>query len=144
MGLPGAGSKQLRVNIPPGVPEGRKLRLPKQAGGADLLLEIRYRAHPRYRVEGKNVHADLPVAPWEAALGARVSVPTLAGAVDLKLPAGSSSGKKLRLKGRGLPGSPAGDHYITVKIVLPASLSEEQQRLFGELAAVAEDFNPRS
>ena len=140
--------RSLRVRIPEGVTEGRQIRLTGQgSGGAggpagDLYLEIHFAPHPLYRAEGRDVHMSLPVTPWEAALGATVSVPTLGGAVSLKIPAGSQAGRKLRLKGRGLPGSPPGDQYVTLQVVLPPAESEAARKAFRDLERAA-PFNPR-
>lgn len=141
--------RTVRVNIPKGVRAGQQLRLPGQGmpgpGGGnagDLYLEIEFRPHPLYRVDGKNLILELPVAPWEAALGANVKTPTPAGPVDLTIPAGSNSGRKLRLKGRGMPGKTPGDLIATLKIVLPERLDDETRALYQRLARES-DFNPR-
>jgi len=140
--------KTLRVQIPQGVTEGQQIRLAGQGGtgvggrAGDLYLEIQFTPHRLYRADGRDVHMTLPVSPWEAALGAMVSVPTLGGPVSLKVPAGSQSGRKLRLKGRGLPGSPPGDQYVTLQIVLPPADTEAVQKAFRDLARVAA-FDPR-
>lgn len=142
--------RTLKVKIPKGVSANQRIRLEGQggagSGGApagDLFLRIEFEPHALYRADGKNLHLDLPVAPWEAALGRSVKVPTLGGTVDLKIPAGARSGQQLRLKGRGLPGNPPGDQYVTVQIVVPPENSEKMQQLYSELEAEA-DFNPRS
>jgi curved DNA-binding protein len=111
----------------------------------DLFLNIRLRPHPSFRVDGHDLFLDLPVTPWEAALGASVEVPTLGGAVRLKVPPGTSSGQKLRLSGRGLPnpGGGAGDLYAMVQIVTPPTLDEREKALFAELKEVSK-FDPRS
>ena len=139
----------LNVKIPPGITEGQKIRLSGQGGAGmggaargDLYLEILFESHPLYRVEGRDVYLNLPLAPWEAALGATVAVPTLGGTVDLKVPAGAQSGQKLRLKGRGLPGSPAGDQYVVLQIRTPKAETSEHRRLYEQLAR-AMPFNPR-
>ncbi len=142
--------RRLRVRIPKGVVEGQRIRLAGQggpgAGGApsgDLYLEIAFAPHRLFRPEGRDVYLELPVAPWEAALGRSVRVPTLGGTVDLRIPAGTRSGAKLRLKGRGLPGSPPGDQYVVVQIVAPradsARARELYERMERELA-----FDPRA
>ncbi len=142
--------RQLDVAIPKGVREGQHLRLAGQggpgAGGApagDLFLEIGFRPHALYRVDGRDLRFDLPVAPWEAALGAEVSAPTPAGAVTLTVPAGSAQGRTLRLKGRGIPGQPPGDLYAELRIVLPAADTDEARRLYREMADKLR-FNPRA
>ena len=122
------GPRTLDVTIPPGVVDGQRIRLRGQGGqgsgsaaAGDLYLVVRIADHPRYRVEGRDLHALLPVAPWEAALGASVSVDTPGGAATVKVPAGSSSHRRLRLKGRGLPnrrGEP-GDFYAELQIRVP-------------------------
>ncbi|MFQ5642620.1 MAG: DnaJ C-terminal domain-containing protein [Thiogranum sp.] len=140
----------LNVKIPRGVKQGQKIRLAGQGaagfGGGpagDLYLEIEFNPHSIYRVEGRDLYLDLPVAPWEAALGATVKTPTPSGVVDLKIPAGMSGGRKMRLKGRGIPGKPPGDIYVTPRITVPpadtARARELYQKMEQELA-----FNPRS
>ena len=121
-----AKPRTLRVSIPAGVTEGQQIRLagqgsPGVGGGptGDLYLEVNFRPHPVFKLEGRDVTVQLPVAPWEAALGEAVSVPTLGGSVEMKLPAGSRAGQRLRLRGRGLPGPTPGDQYVVLKIVLP-------------------------
>ena len=116
----------LNVTIPKGIRAGQHLRLAGQGApglgqgkAGDLFLEVEFRPHQHYRVEERDVYLDLPVAPWEAALGASVKVPTPAGAVEMKVPPGSATGRKLRLKGRGLPGTPAGDFYVVLQIAAP-------------------------
>ena len=136
------GKRQnLEVNIPAGVTPGRKIRLsgqgePGLGGGpaGDLLMEVKIAPHPLFELDGRNVLIDLAVAPWEAALGAEVRVPTLGGKVNLNIPAGSSSGNRMRLKGRGLAGKPAGDQIVTVKVVVPKPDSDRERALYEELA----------
>jgi curved DNA-binding protein len=139
--------RDYEVTIPPGVRDGQRIRLAGEgtagAGGGpsgDLFLRVRVKPHPRFRVQGKDLHTDLPVTPWEAALGATVEVPTLGGTTKVKVPAGSSSGRKLRLRGQGMPG---GDLYVTVRIEVPKKLSRKERDLFETLAEVSE-FNPRA
>jgi len=141
--------RTLRVSIPAGVTEGQQIRLAGQGspgiGGGppgDLLLEINFRAHPLFKAEGRDVTLTLPVAPWEAALGENVSVPTLGGTVDMKLPAGARTGQKLRLRGRGLPGNPPGDQLVQLEIVLPPD-SPQARRLFEEMKREL-PFDPRA
>jgi len=141
--------RTLRVAIPAGVVEGQQIRLAGQGsagmgGGApgDLYLEVNFRAHPMFKVEGRDVTVQLPVAPWEAALGESVSVPTLGGAVDMKLPTGARAGQRLRLRGRGLPGPTPGDQYVTLSIALPPDSPQAREffaRMKRELA-----FDPRA
>jgi curved DNA-binding protein len=144
-----ANTRQLKVKIPAGVTTGQHIRLAGQGskgsgGGAngDLYLEIQIAPHPFYTVEDRDVYISLPITPWEAALGGKIAVPTLASSVELKIPAGSQSGQKLRLKGRGLPGNPAGDEYVILKIVVPDAKTEEQQKLYQQMAEMM-PFDPR-
>jgi len=146
------GRRSYEVTIPPGVIEGQRIRLAGQggrgtggAGPGDLYLIVRIAPHPRYRLDGRDLHVDLPVTPWEAALGATVPVDTPGGEVKVKVPAGSSSGRRLRLRGQGMPnprGQP-GDLYAEVRIMVPRRLSDRERELFEELAKVS-DFDPRS
>ncbi|EGV29047.1 heat shock protein DnaJ domain protein [Thiorhodococcus drewsii AZ1] len=154
-GSSGAGpgkqkGKTLNVRIPPGVTQGRQIRLtgqgsPGTGGGpaGDLYLEIELKPHRHFTVEGREIQLRLPIAPWEAALGAQVTVPTLGGTVTLKIPAGSQSGKKLRLKGRGLPGSPPGDEMILLEIVTPAATTEAAKAVYRDMAERLQ-FDPRA
>lgn len=141
----------LEVKIPAGILPGQVIRLGGQgqsgaAGGpsGDLMLEVTIRDDPRFKLEGRNVLHVLPLAPWEAALGATVPVPTLAGAVDLRIPAGSQSGRKLRLKGRGLPGNPAGDQLVELSIRAPAVESDAQREAYEALQKQFEGYDPRA
>ena len=109
----------------------------------DLYLEIEFKPHALYRVDGRNLYLGLPVAPWEAALGATINTPTPAGPVDLKIPANSSSGRKLRLKGRGIPGNPPGDIYVVPQITLPSADSDQARELYRKMEQELA-FNPRS
>jgi curved DNA-binding protein len=140
----------LNVQVPKGILPGQNIRLAGQGaqahgGGApgDLFIEVEFQPHPLYRVEGRDLYLDLPVAPWEAALGAAVKSPTPAGTVDLKIPAGSHAGTKLRLKGRGVPASPAGDFYVVLKIALPAANDDKSRAAYAAMAA-ALPFNARA
>jgi len=142
--------RTLKVRIPKGVKQGQQIRLAGQGapgmgqgGNGDLYLEIEFKPHPFYQVEGRDVYLELPVAPWEAALGGKVKVPTPAGMLDLKIPAGSTSGKKMRLKGKGIPGKQPGDFYVQLKIILPPSDSEKA-RTFYEKMKQELPFNPRA
>jgi curved DNA-binding protein len=142
--------RRLNIKVPKGVTDGQRVRLPAQgaagigAGGpGDLYAVIDLLPHRHFRQAGHDIYLDLPVAPWEAALGATVEVPTLGGRVDLKIPKGSRSGQKLRLKGRGLPGSPAGDQLVTLHIVLPPATSPEAEALYRQMAEKM-PMNPRS
>jgi curved DNA-binding protein len=141
--------RQVNVSIPKGVAQGQMIRLSGQGnpgigGGAagDLYLEIEFNPHSIYRVDGKDVYLDLPVAPWEAALGGKVKAPTPAGVVDLTIPPGSGQGRKLRLRGRGIPAREPGDFYAVLQIALPPASTPEAQRLYREMAEKLA-FNPR-
>lgn len=147
-----AGPRNYTVKIPAGVVDGQQIRLAGQGatgrnGGpaGDLYLVVRHRPDPRFRVDGRTISVDLPVSPWEASLGATVPVNTPGGDAKVKVPAGSSSGKTLRLAGLGMPNTngPAGDLHAVVKIVVPESLSDKERELLSELAE-ASAFNPRS
>ncbi|WP_339935729.1 DnaJ C-terminal domain-containing protein [Vreelandella glaciei] len=139
----------LQVRIPKGITEGQHIRLVGQghpgAGGGeagDLYLEIHFTPNPDYRVEGKDVFATLLVAPWEAALGTSLTMPTPSGQVQLKVPRGSQSGRKLRLKGRGIPSSEPGDLYFVLNVVLPPANTEKARQLYESMARDI-PFNPR-
>lgn len=141
--------RTLKVKIPKGIGDGKQIRLSGQGsaglGGGqrgDLYLEVHYAPHRDFKVEGKDIYYEVPVTPWEAALGTRIEVPTLGGKVGMQVPAGSQSGKKMRLKDRGLPGKPAGDQYVVVKIVNPPVTGDAEKKAFEKLAK-AFDFNPR-
>jgi len=141
--------RTLNVKIPKGVKQGQSIRLagqgsPSMVNGlaGDLYLEIDFNPHPFYRVEGRDIYLELPIAPWEAALGAKVKVPTPAGKLDLTIPANSSSGRKLRLKGRGIPGKIAGDLYAVLRIALPPANTESARQSY-KLMAKEMAFNPR-
>jgi curved DNA-binding protein len=143
----------VKARIAPGATDGQRLRLPGKggkgfAGGrdGDLYLDISLKPHPLYRVTGHDLYIDLPLTPWEAALGATVEVPTLAGAVNLKVPSGASAGQKLRLGGRGLPmpRGGAGDLFAVTQIVVPPP-DERERALYEQLQELAKGggFNPR-
>jgi curved DNA-binding protein len=129
--------RTLEVRVPKGVRPGQAIRLAKQGnGGGDLLLEIEYAAHPHFEVDGRNVIHVLPVAPWEAALGATISVPTLGGPVELKIPADSEAGRKLRLRGRGLPGGAQaadGDQIVELEILAPRAHDDAQRDAYARM-----------
>lgn len=136
--------KTLEVRIPAGVAPGQQIRLAGQGeNGGALLLEIAYRPHRLFEVKGRNVTLRLPVAPWEAALGAAIAVPTLAGSVDMKIPPGSSTGRKLRLKGRGMPGPTPGDQYVLIEVQAPQAADAAQREAYDNLHAAFPDFAPR-
>ncbi|MCW2906977.1 MAG: heat shock protein DnaJ protein, partial [Actinomycetia bacterium] len=151
--LSGDGARAtLDVNVPPGVTDGQRIRLAGQGGrgsdggaSGDLYLVVRMAPHPRYRLVGRDLYVDLPLAPWEAALGTTVALDTPGGEAKVKVPAGTSSGRRLRLRGRGLPnprGKP-GDLFAEARIMVPPRPSRAERRLFEELAAES-DFDPRS
>ena len=142
-------TRTLNVSIPRGVKQGQQIRLAGQGatgigqgGKGDLYLEIEFRPHSFYRVEGRDIYLDLPVTPWEAALGGTVKVPTPTGIVEMKIPPGSASGKKMRLKGRGIPGKTAGDFYVVLRISLPQADSDQAKALYEQMKTEL-DFNPR-
>jgi curved DNA-binding protein len=142
--------RTLNVKIPRGIRRGQQIRLAGQGGAGhgggeagDLYLEVDFNLRRNIRVEGADVYLDLPLAPWEAALGATVKVPTPAGAVDLKIPPGSKAGKKLRLKGRGIPARQAGDLYVVLQIDLPAASTPDQRRVYEEMKREF-SYNPRA
>ncbi len=141
----------LQVTIPKGILEGQRIRLEGQgmpghggASGGDLFLEIVFAADPIFRADKRDIHLTLPVTPWEAALGAQITVPTLGGKVQLTIPPHSQTGKKLRLKGRGLS-SPTqqGDQYVTLKVIIPQPQTEDQKQLYREMAEKM-PMNPRN
>ncbi|HJV03013.1 MAG TPA: DnaJ C-terminal domain-containing protein [Burkholderiaceae bacterium] len=139
--------RTLSVNIPKGVTAGQQLRLsgqgqPGAAGPGDLYLEIQFTPDARYRVDGRDVYETVPVAPWEAALGAEINLPTPSGKVTVTVPAGSQAGRKLRLRGRGIPGNPAGDLYLLLEVVLPPADSAKARELYQAMARELA-FNPR-
>lgn len=142
---------QLNVTIPRGVRAGQHIRLAGQGAAGigqgppgDLYLEIEFHPHPLYRVDQRDVYLDLPLAPWEAALGATLKVPTPTAAVDLKIPPKSVAGGKLRLKGRGIPGTTPGDFYVVLQLVLPEAESETSQAFYAQMAEQFKSFNPRA
>jgi curved DNA-binding protein len=142
--------RTLNVKIPRGVKQGQQIRLSGQGGSGhagapagDLYLQVEFKPHRIYKVEDRDVYLDLPLTPWEAALGATVKSPTPDGTIDLKIPAGSKSGSKLRLRGRGIPGTPPGDIYAVLKIVLPEASNDQAKALYEEMKQQL-DFNPRA
>jgi curved DNA-binding protein len=149
-GRPQVKQRTLNARIPRGVRQGQLIRLAGQGGAGvgkgkagDLYLEVEFRPHPFYHVEGRDVFLDLPVAPWEAALGATVKAPTPAGTVDLKIPPGSAGGRKLRLKGRGIPGTTPGDLYVVLQIALPPAESAAARTAYRDMEQALK-FNPRT
>src|ERR1700722_15596519 len=150
-----AKERVLNVQIPKGILPGQTIRLAGQgakpldgtgrpgATAGDLYIEVEFEPHSLYRVEGRDLYLDLPVSPWEAALGASVKTPTPGGTVELKIPPGSHAGSKLRLKGRGIPASPAGDFYVVLQIALPPAADDKVKAAYRALAD-AMPFNPRA
>lgn len=143
-------TKTINVKIPAGIKDGQSIRLAGQAspglhGGpaGDLYIEIHIESSGDFTLDGSNILLNLPITPWEAALGAEIAVPTLGGKVKLKIPAGSQTGKKMRLKGRGMPGKKPGDQIITLNITNPDISNDEQKALFEQMAKDMA-FNPRS
>jgi curved DNA-binding protein len=142
-------NRTLSVRVPKGIRAGQQIRLAGQGGpglgGAepgDLFLEVEFRDHPLYRVDGADIHLDLPVTPWEAALGASVKAPTPSGVIDLTIPANSKQGRKLRLKGRGLPGKQPGDLYVVLQVTLPPADTDAAKTLYKQMETQL-GFNPR-
>jgi curved DNA-binding protein len=142
--------RTLSIKIPKGVREGQHIRLAGQGmpghGGApsgDLYLQIGFSPHKLYRVDGRDIYLDLPVAPWEAALGTKLKVPTPSGSVNVNIPKGSQTGNKLRLKAKGIPGKPAGDLFVTLRIVLPEANTESARKLYQDMEKEL-SFNPRA
>ncbi|MBP6706040.1 MAG: DnaJ domain-containing protein, partial [Achromobacter sp.] len=139
-GRPQMSTRTLSVRIPAGVREGQYIRLggqgmPGYGGGenGDLYLEVRFKPHARYRAEGRDLYMSLPVAPWEAALGAQVEAPTPGGTVEVSIPAGSANGRKLRLRGRGIPGDPPGDLYLVLELALPPADTEAAKQAYRKM-----------
>lgn len=141
--------RQLNVKIPRGIRKGQRIRLTGQgspgtsnAAAGDLYLDVDFRPHALYRVEGKDVYLDLPLTPWEAALGATVSIPTPDGAVDLKIPPGTTNGKKLRLKDRGIPGNPRGHFIVVAALTLPPANNDKDKAFYRRMRDEM-PYNPR-
>jgi len=141
--------RTLKVKIPAGVTQGQKIRLAGQGapgiGGApngDLYLEIDLQSHPHFHADGADIYLNLPVTPWELALGATMAVPTLGGTVQLKVPAGAQTGQKMRLKGRGLPAKTPGDQYVVLQVVIPEAKTPADKELYQQMATQM-PFNPR-
>lgn len=136
--------RTLNVKVPKGIVSGQSIRLAEQGPrGADLMLEVDFAEHPQFKAEGKDIKVTVNLAPWEAALGAKIPVPTLGGVVELNVPAGTQSGKKLRLKGRGLPGATPGDQTVSLRIVTPVPSDDTQRGAYEALARLFEGFDPR-
>jgi curved DNA-binding protein len=136
-------TRSVDVQIPPGVIDGQSLRIQGVGGSASLIFRIKMRPHSLYVLQGKDVQIELPLAPWETALGAKVAVPTLGGTVELTVPAGAQSGQKLRLRGRGFPGSPSGDQIVIIKLVTPAAGSAQQKEAYERMKREFR-FDPRA
>lgn len=141
--------RNLNIKIPKGVTPGQHIKLKGQGNPAlgsgqagDLFLEIAFNNHPLYRVSETDVYLDLPITPWEAALGAKIKIPTPEGKVDLKIPPNSKQGSKLRLAGRGLPGKVSGDFFVMLQIVLPPANTEQEKAIYQNMQQTL-DFNPR-
>lgn len=135
--------RRLNVRIPRGIVNGQTIRLADQGvRGGDLLLEVELETHPKFTLEGRNIRSELAITPWEAALGTTLEAPTLGGPVELHIPAGSQSGRKLRLKGRGLPGVEAGDHLVSLQIMTPPAETAEAKKFYSDMAKRF-DYNPR-
>jgi curved DNA-binding protein len=143
---------RVKARIPRGVTDGEKLRVPGKGGkganggpNGDLYLDIEVQTHPFYRVDGQDLYVDLPLAPWEAVLGASIALPTPAGIVNLKVPAGTRAGQQLRLAGRGLarPNGSAGNLFAIVQIAVPTVTDDAQRALYRQLAETS-NFNPRA
>src|ERR1700691_2797136 len=139
----GGRARSVDVQIPAGVGEGQSLRIAGTGGSASLIFRIRVRPHSLYVLQGKDVQIELPLAPWEAALGAKVAVPTLGGTVELTVPPGAQSGQKLRLRGRGMPASPSGDQIVSIKLVTPAAQSPQAKEAYERMKKEF-NFDPRA
>jgi curved DNA-binding protein len=139
----GGRARYVDVQIPAGVGEGQSLRIAGAGGGSSLMFRVRLRPHPLYVPQGKDVQIELPLAPWEAALGAKVAVPTLGGTVEVTVPAGAQSGQKLRLRGRGFPGTPSGDQIVSIKLVTPAAQSVQAKEAYERMKREF-NFDPRA
>ena len=146
-----ADGRSFTVNVPAGVRDGQRIRVAGRGGEGigggstgDLFLRVHLRPHRRFRVDGKDLHVDVSVAPWDAALGTTLEVPTLTGSAKVRLPSGSSSGRRLRLRGEGMPDRQGrhGDLYATVQIMVPRELDERERQLFEELRADS-SFHPQ-
>lgn len=143
------GTRTLEVKIPRGIQTGQSIRLSGQGHvgsdgtPGDLLLQIKLRPDERFALDGRDITVNVPIAPWEAALGAKVAVPTLGGDVEMAIPAGSQSGRRLRLKGRGMPGSPNGDQFVVLQIHVPPALGEDDHQAYESLRQHFSQFEPR-
>jgi len=146
--IPGESeNKKLKIKIPKGIKAGQKIRLSGQGSNGihskgDLLLEVGFAKHKHFTIDEKDISLILPITPWEAALGTSLSIPTLGGKVEMKLPENTKGGKKLRLKGRGLPGKNPGDQYVILQIMTPEANTDELKKLYEKMQAISH-FNPR-
>ena len=150
-GRPRLDDRTIEFVIPKGIRAGQHIRLAAQGGPGmgrgspgDLYLDVEIVPHPLYRTDGYDVLMDLPISPWEAALGAEVVAPTPTGQVEIKIPAGSVNGRKLRVKGRGLPGKTPGDFYFVLKVTQPIASSDTDKKAYADLQAAFMTFNPRT
>ena len=148
-GQPHRKQRTLKVKIPAGVTDNQRIRLAGQGqkggakgGNGDLYLTVSIKPHPSYRVSKRDLYLEIPVAPWEAALGDKITVPTLAGRIKLMIPPGSQTGRELRLRGKGLPGYPPGDLYAVIKVILPEPHDETGRELYRKMQHTM-NFNPR-
>lgn len=139
-----ADGRALNVKIPKGITAGQTISLARQGPrGSDLLLEVEFAQHPQFKADGRDIKVTVNLAPWEAALGGKIPVPTLGGTVELNVPGGTQSGKKLRLKGRGLPGTTPGDQTVVLHIVTPPPKDDAERDAYEALARAFEGFDPR-
>jgi DnaJ-class molecular chaperone len=142
----GNAEKTIDIRIPPGARDDSKIRIPNGGpNGGDLYVRLRQQPHPQYTVKGNDTEVEVPISPWEAALGASIEVTTLDGRAEIRVPPGVASGQRLRLKGQGLNvrGGGRGDHFVRLKIVVPKQLTSEEKKLFEELSKVSK-FKPRN
>jgi curved DNA-binding protein len=131
------------VHIPAGVTDGQALRIGSTGGRVGLIFRVRMRPHALYGLQGKDVQIELPLAPWEAALGTKVAVPTLGGTVELTIPPGAQSGQRLRLRGRGFPGTPGGDQLVSIKLVTPSAETAQAKEAYERMRREF-NFDPRA
>ena len=134
--------RSLQVRIPKGIAEGQKIRISNGPGRGEMHLKVKIAPHPLFTVDGKNIRLELPIAPWEAALGSMITIPTLDGKIKLRIPEGTQTGKKMRLTGKGLPGSPSGDQLIELIIMTPPATQKEHRKLYRQMEA-AFAWDPR-
>jgi len=135
--------RNIQVKIPKGITEGQKIRISNGTGRSEIHLRVKLKPHPHFKLDDKNVLLDLPIAPWEAALGSLITVPTLNGNVKLRIPEGVQTGKKMRLQGKGLPGEPAGDQLISLIIMTPPATSDKERDLYRQMETEF-TWDPRS